>query len=158
MPKYWLFKQEPTTYSFDDLIRDGQTEWDGVRNFQARNFLRDEIMPGDRVLYYYSNAKPQRIVGTATVVKGGHPDETAFDPKAAHPDPKSSPDNPIWYVVDIAPTERFKHEVTLEELKQMPGLEKMMVIQRGSRLSIQPVREQEWEIIRKAGQPEPLKR
>src|SRR2546426_9582213 len=111
--KYWLFKQEPTTYSFDDLVRDGQTEWDGVRNFQARNFLRDEIKAGDRILYYYSNAKPQRIVGTATVVKGGHADESAFDPKSAHPDPKSTPDNPTWYVVDIAPTERVKNEVTL---------------------------------------------
>ena len=157
MPKYWLFKSEPTTYSFDDLVRDGETEWDGVRNFQARNMLRDEIKPGDGVLFYYSSTKPQAIVGTAKVVKGGHGDETAWDPKSAHPDPKSTPDDPIWYVVDIAPAERFTRPITLEELKTIPGLENMMVIKRGARLSIQPVTEQEWNFIREIGKPEPLR-
>ena len=157
MPKrYWLFKSEPTTYSFEDLVRDGQTEWDGVRNFQARNMLRDEMKAGDGVLFYYSSTKPQAVVGTAAIVKEGHPDDTAWDPKSAHPDLKSTRENPIWYVVDIAPVERFARSVTLEEMKQAPGLEKMMVIQRGARLSVQPVTEEEFEIVRKLGQPQPV--
>ena len=159
MPKrYWLFKSEPGTYSFDDLVRDGSTEWDGVRNFQARNFLRDEMQVGDGVLFYYSSTTPQAVVGTATVVRRGHPDETAWDPTSVHPDPKSTPENPIWYVVDIAPAERFTRPVTLDEIKHVPELEKMMVIQRGARLSVQPVSEQEWEIIRGLGKPEPTGR
>jgi len=158
MPKYWLFKSEPTTYSFDDLIRDGETEWDGVRNFQARNMLRDEIKHGDGVLFYYSSTKPQAIVGTAKVVREGHSDETAWDPKSGHSDPKSTPDDPIWYVVDIAPAERFARPITLEELKTIPGLEQMMVIKRGARLSVQPVTEQEWNVIRDIGKPEPVRR
>lgn len=158
MPRYWLFKSEPNTYSYEDLVRDGETEWDGVRNFQARNMLRDEIKVGDGVLFYYSSAKPQSIVGTAKVVREGHGDETAWDPKSAHPDPKSTPDNPIWYVVDIAPGERFARPVTLDELKQIPGLEKMMVMRRGARLSVQPVTEAEWNIIRGIGKPEPVRR
>lgn len=158
MPKYWLFKSEPDTYSFEDLIRDGETEWDGVRNFQARNMLRDEIKPGDGVLFYYSSTKPQAIVGTAKVVREGHPDETAWDPKSGHADPKSTPDNPIWYVVDIAPAERFTRPITLDEMKQIPGLEKMMAIKRGARLSVQPVTEQEWNVIREIGKPEPVRR
>lgn len=151
--RYWLFKSEPGAYSFDDLVRDGETEWDGVRNFQARNFLRDDIQVGDGVLFYYSNIKPQAVVGTARVTKRGHPDETAFDPRSPHPDPKSTPDNPIWYVVDIASAERFRRPVTLEEIRQVPGLEGMELIRKGSRLSVQPVSQQEWEIIRKLGQP-----
>lgn len=156
--RYWLFKSEPNTYSFEDLVRDGQTEWDGVRNFQARNFLRDDIKVGDSVLFYYSSTKPQAVVGVATVVKDGHGDETAWDPRSPHPDPKSTPDDPIWYVVDIAPAERFSRPVTLEELKKTPGLEKMMVIQRGSRLSIQPLAEAEFEIVRRLGGPRPVTR
>ncbi len=157
MPKrYWLFKSEPGAYSFDDLIRDGETEWDGVRNFQARNFLRDDIQVGDGVLFYYSNTKPQAIVGTARVTKKGHPDESSFDPKSGHADSKSSPDNPIWYVVDIAPSERFREPLTLEAAKSTPGLEKMELTRRGSRLSIQPVSEREWNVIRELGKPEPI--
>ena len=98
---YWLFKSEPNTYSYDDLVRDGTSEWDGVRNFQARNFLRDEIKEGDGVLFYYSNAKPLVIVGTAVVTRSGYPDSTAWDPDSDHPDPKSTPDKPLWYMVDI---------------------------------------------------------
>ena len=157
MPRrYWLFKSEPGTYSFDDLVRDGETEWDGVRNFQARNFLRDDIQEGDGVLFYYSSTKPQAVVGTARVTKPCHPDESAWDPASAHPDPKSTPDHPIWYVVDIAPMERFQRPVTLDEIRHIPGLEKMELIRRGSRLSVQPVSDGEWEIIRKLGRPEPV--
>ena len=101
---YWLFKSEPTAYSFADLMDEPKqtAEWDGVRNYQARNFLRDEIKEGDYVLFYHSNAKPTGVVGTAVVVRNGYPDHTAWDPNSEHPDPKSSPEKPIWYMVDLS--------------------------------------------------------
>ena len=145
--RYWLFKSEPSAYSYADLQRDGVAEWDGVRNYQARNLLRDEVQEGDGVLFYHSNVAPMAVVGTAVVARSGYPDSTAWDPNSAHPDPKSSPDEPRWYMVDIKAEQEFKMPVTLESIKVMPGLEKMMVAQRGARLSVQPVSEQEWEII-----------
>ena len=144
--KYWLFKSEPTTYSYDDLERDGSTEWDGVRNFQARNFLRNDMKVGDQVLFYYSSTNPQAVVGIAEIVKAGYPDSSAWDPKDKHFDPKSTEANPIWYRVDIAPKQRFKQTVTLEAIKKHPSLGKMVLVQR-SRLSIQPVEEDEWRTI-----------
>ena len=99
--RFWLFKSEPNAYSFDDLVRDGTAEWDGVRNFQVRNWLRDEIKTGDGVLFYHSSAKVIGVVGTATVVRDGYPDNTAWDPGSDHPDPKSTPDKPVWFMVDI---------------------------------------------------------
>ena len=149
--RYWLFKSEPNAYSYADLQGDGVAEWDGVRNYQARNFLRDTIQEGDGILFYHSNAAPMAVVGTAVVVRSGYPDATAWDPASAHPDPKSTPDNPRWYVVDIRADREFESPVTLEAIKNTPGLEKMMVAQRGARLSIQPVTPEEWDIITKMG-------
>jgi predicted RNA-binding protein with PUA-like domain len=150
-PRYWLFKSEPSTYSFDDLVRDGVTHWDGVRNFQARNFIRDDIRAGDGVLFYHSSADPLAVVGTATVAKAGYPDATAWDPKSAHPDPKSTPGNPIWYMVDIKAGQRFARPVTMEESRAVPALKDMLLLKRGMRLSIQPVTPEEWATVCKMG-------
>ena len=148
---YWLFKSEPNTYSYDNLVRDGVAEWDGVRNFQARNFLRDEIKEGDGVLFYYSNAKPLVIVGTAVVTRSGYPDSTAWDPDSDHPDPKSTPDKPLWYMVDIQADERFPEPLTVARMREEPGLAGMLVLKRGMRLSVQPVTAEEWELVVKLG-------
>ena len=145
--KFWLFKSEPGAYSFDDLIRDEIAEWDGVRNYQARNLLRDDIQVGDHVLFYHSNAKPPEVVGTAVVVKSGYPDHTAYDPNSEHPDPKSTEENPIWFMVDLAFQERFSDTVPLSALKGTKGLEEMKVVQKGSRLSVQPVTKKEYDIV-----------
>ena len=147
--RYWLFKSEPKAYSYADLLSepDHTAEWDGIRNYQVRNFLRDEMRVGEGVLFYHSNAKPLAVVGKAVVVREGYPDYTAWDPTSEHPDPKSTPDHPIWYMVDIKADGEFPHPVTLENLRQVPGLEKMVLLRRGSRLSIQPVTQQEWEIV-----------
>jgi len=147
--QYWLFKTEPTTFSFDDLWNAPKrtTHWDGVRNFQARNMLRDQIRPGDLVFIYHSSADPTGIAGIAEVIRGGYPDKSAFDPKDAHFDPKSKPDSPSWFVVDVRALKPLPRLITLEELRKTKGLEKMVLLQRGSRLSIQPVRPEEWEII-----------
>ncbi len=146
---YWLFKTEPTTFSFEDLWNAPKrtSAWDGVRNFQARNMLRDQIKPGDLVFVYHSSTDPAGIAGIAEVVRSGYPDPTAFDAKDSHYDPKSDPDAPIWYVVDIRAMKRLPRFITLDELRRVKGLEKMVLLQRGSRLSIQPVRPDEWEII-----------
>ena len=145
---YWLVKSEPNAYSFTDLQRedDRTAEWDGVRNYQARNTMRDDMKAGDGVLFYHSNVKPMAVVGTATVVREGYPDDTAWDPSSEHPDPKSTPDRPIWYMIDIKAESEFARPVTLEEIKQTPGLERMALVNR-SRLSVQPVRPEEWRII-----------
>jgi len=145
--RYWLFKSEPSAYSYDDLARDKTAEWDGVRNYQARNYLRDEIKDGDEVLFYHSSTDPTAVVGVAKVVKAGHPDKTAWDPRSEHPDPKSTPENPIWYVVDIAPLERFRVPVTLDFMRTVPALEHVMLLKRGVRLSIQPVSPAEFRAI-----------
>lgn len=150
---FWLFKSEPNTYSFDDLVQDVVAEWDGVRNYQARNFLRDDIQKGDGVLFYHSSSKPLAVIGTANVVRGGYPDYTAWDPISDHPDAKSTPDHPIWFMVDLEPIERFATPVTLEDIRNMPGLSRMTLLKRGVRLSIQPVTVEEWEIIRGMGEP-----
>lgn len=147
--RYWLFKSEPSTYSFQDLLADGRTHWDGVRNFQARNLLRDEIAVGDGVLFYHSSTQPMAIVGTAKVVKAGYPDHTAFDPKDKHYDPKSDPHDPTWYMVDIVAEKEFPEPLTRDRLKESKALSDMMLLRRGSRLSVQPVTAAEWrEVIR----------
>ena len=156
MPRYWLFKSEPGAYSFDDLVNDGVAQWDGVRNFQARNLLRDEIKEGDGILFYHSTAKPMAVIGTAEVVREGYPDATAADPMSLHPDPKHTADKPIWYMVDIRARERFSRAVTLDIIKATPALGGMMLVRRGARLSVQPVSEAEWEFIREMGEPQPL--
>ncbi len=151
---YWLVKSEPEAFSFDDLLKSPRqtTCWDGVRNYQARNTLRDLMKKGDRVFYYHSNAEPTGIVGIGEVVKEGYPDHTAFDPKDMHYDPKSTKDAPTWFMVDLKAVTSFREILTLAELKKLKGLEKMVLLQRGSRLSVQPVTAKEWEIVcRRAG-------
>jgi predicted RNA-binding protein with PUA-like domain len=145
---YWLFKTEPGCFSFDDLQnRPDMTEpWDGVRNFQARNFLRDSIQVGDGVLFYHSSIPEPAVVGLAEIVRAGYPDTTALNPAADHFDPKALPDNPIWYMVDVRYRELLKKEVTLESIKGNPLLAEMPLVKR-SRLSIQPVTPEEWHII-----------
>jgi predicted RNA-binding protein with PUA-like domain len=146
---YWLFKTEPSCFSFDDLkSRPGMTEhWDGVRNYQARNYLRDAVKAGDRVLIYHSSIPEPAVVGIAEVVRGGYPDFTALEPGSEHFDPNSSVENPIWYMVDVRYVEACKRPVTLESIKGNPLLADMPLLKR-SRLSIQPVTTEEWRIIR----------
>ncbi len=150
-PRYWLFKSEPTTYSFANLMAEKgrRTHWDGVRNFQARNLLRDEIKTGDGVLFYHSSTQPMAIVGIAKVVKNGYPDHTAFDPKDKHYDPKSDPENPSWYMVDIAGVKALPEPLTRDRLKDSKALAKMMLLRRGARLSVQPVTAAEWRAVMK---------
>ena len=148
--RYWLMKSEPSVYSIDDLQRDGSTSWEGVRNYQARNFMRDDMRVGDGVLFYHSNAKPMGIYGVAEVVREAYPDDTAFDPTSRYHDPKSDPAQPTWLMVDVGYVRTFKAPVTLSALKEIPGLEEMMVIRKGSRLSVQPVTPQEWDIVMRA--------
>ena len=146
---YWLFKSEPTAFSFADLLAapDGTTGWDGVRNYQARNFLRDQVKVGDGVLFYHSNADPPAIVGIAKVVKAGHPDPTAFDPKSDHHDPKSDPANPTWFQVSIKAVKPFEPPIDLPQLGRIAELDGMELLRKGSRLSVQPVRQEHWETI-----------
>ncbi len=155
--KYWLFKSEPSNYSFSDLVNedDQVAEWDGVRNYQARNFMRDEMKVGDGVLFYHSNAKPTAVVGIARIASEAYPDHTSWDPNSRYYDPKSSPDNPRWLMVDIRAERELPRAVTLQEIKQDAKLEDMLLVRRGMRLSIQPVTKEEWdEIIALAEQAE----
>ena len=145
--RFWLFKSEPSAYSYDDLVRDGVGEWDGVRNFQVRNWLKDEIKIGDRVLFYHSSTNPVGVVGLAKVVKEGYPDHTAWDPTSEHPDPKSTPERPLWYMVDLAPERKLDRMVTLDEMRAHPGLQDMLALKRGNRFSITPVTQQEFDIL-----------
>ena len=147
--KLWLFKADPKDYSIDDLANEPNqtTSWDGIRNYMARNLLRDEITKGDQILLYHSNANPKGIVGLGEVVRSAYPDDTALDQSSVYYDPKSTKDNPIWYMVDVKLVEMFPKVIELRELKETKGLEEMMLTQRGSRLSIQPVRKSEWKII-----------
>lgn len=146
--RFWLFKSEPSCFSFDDLkvCPDSTEHWDGVRNFQARNLLRDEVKPGDGVLFYHSNITEPAVVGIAEVVRGGYPDGTALDPGAEHYDHRASRENPLWYMVDVRYVSPLKRPVTLNEMKMHPELAAMVLLKR-SRLSIQPVTPQEWEHI-----------
>jgi predicted RNA-binding protein with PUA-like domain len=157
MPSYWLFKSDPEVFSWDDLkrCRDQTTYWDGVRNYQARNILRDEVAVNDLVLFYHSQTKPPAVMGVARVIRSGYPDFTAWYPDSPHFDPKSSPDKPIWYMVDIRLEYELHRPVPLPELRQTPGLENMELLRKGSRLSIQPVRPEEFEIVERLGRKEP---
>ena len=148
---HWLFKSEPDTFSIDTLKqRPNQTEhWDGVRNYQARNMLRDQIHIGDTGFFYHSNCTPPGIVGIIEIVKSGYPDYTAQDPKSNFYDPKTTPENPRWFMVDVKFVKKFKHIITLDDLKNHPTLKNMKVAQRGNRLSITPVSSAEWNLILK---------
>lgn len=148
---YWLMKSEPSVYSIDDLARDGTTYWDGVRNYQARNFMRDGMAEGDLAFFYHSNAEPSGVAGVMRILKKGRADFTAWDKKDKHFDPLSTPDKPLWFMVDIAFVEKFRRFVALEELKKSPVLQGMLVTRPGTRLSVQPVAKAHFEHIRKMG-------
>lgn len=149
--KYWLLKSEPTSFSIDNLATaEGRTtRWDGVRNFQARNFLRDEMKKGDQAFFYHSSCDVPGIAGIVTVVKQAYPDPTAFDPADHHYDADSKPENPRWYVVDVKLKRKFRRIITLDELRghAKGRLKNMIVLKKGNRLSITPVDESEWEFI-----------
>ena len=149
--RYWLMKCEPEAYTIEDLERDGTTTWEGVRNFQARNSMRDDMKKGDGVLFYASNAEPSGVTGLAEVSREAYPDPFAFEKGHVYYDPKSDPANPTWYTVEIRFVEKFPEIVPLATLKETPGLEKMVVTQKGSRLSVQPVTKPEYEIVRRLG-------
>jgi predicted RNA-binding protein with PUA-like domain len=151
--KYWLVKSEPGVFSIEDLkkSKNQTTCWDGVRNYQARNFLRDGMKKGDNVLFYYSNTEPNAVVGFCAVVKEGYADHTQFDPENKHFFPSADPKNPTWFMVDIKFVKEFKKPVTLQEIKENPKLKKMRLVQKGNRLSVMPVEKSEFDEIVKMG-------
>ena len=146
---YWLFKTEPSSYSIHDLAAEPKktTYWDGVRNYQARNMLRDEVKKGDLVLIYHSSANPPAVAGTAKVVKEGYPDHTSWDKNDEHYDAKSTAENPRWYMVNVKLDRIFAREIPLPELREVASLKDMTLLQKGSRLSIQRVRKREFDKI-----------
>ena len=146
MAQYWLMKSEPNAYSIDDLKREKSTHWDGVRNYQARNIMRDKMKKGDRVLFYHSNAKPPGVAGTAVVVGKAYPDHTARVPDSKYYDPRATEENPRWFMVDIQFEEKFPHLVPLPAIRETRTLQNMVLVNR-SRLSVQPVTEAEFEKI-----------
>jgi predicted RNA-binding protein with PUA-like domain len=147
--RYWLMKSEPDAFSIDDLAdRPNQTEpWDGVRNYQARNMLRDDMQVGDEVLFYHSNCKVPGVVGIARIVRAGYPDDTAFNPLSKYHDPKSTADRPIWYRVDVALVRKLTRTIGLSELKDFPELSELALVRRGNRLSVMPVSADEFAFI-----------
>lgn len=149
--RYWLMKSEPTSYSIDDLKRDKSTLWEGVRNYQARNFMMKEMKAGDDVLFYHSNTEPPAVVGIAEVSGPPAPDPTQFDASDSHYDPKATPANPIWYCVRVKFKQKFERPVTLPELRERKELQNMVLLRKGSRLSVQPVTEREFKCVGKLG-------
>ncbi len=145
----WLIKSEPSAFSIEDLKNapNGTDHWDGIRNYQARNLMRDEMKRGDRMLFYHSSADPMAVVGTAQVVREAYPDHTALDPDSKYFDPKSMSENPRWVMVDIKFESQFAVPLTLAELRKLPQLNDMMLLKKGQRLSIQPVTEEEFGTI-----------
>ena len=150
---YWLMKSEPETYSLEHLKakKDSTDHWEGVRNYQARNLLRDQIKKGDKVLFYHSSCSVPGVAGIAEVVREGYPDFSALDSASNYYDPKSSAENPRWFMVDIRWEEAFKRLVSLKELREIPELEGMKLLQKGQRLSVQPVTESEYHVICRMG-------
>ena len=146
---HWLMKSEPDVFGIDDLkaMPNKTDHWDGVRNYQARNMMRDQMKKGDKVFFYHSNTAEPGIVGIAKVVREGYPDFTAFDPDAKYFDPKSDPDKPRWYMVDIQYVRRLKRVITLAELKAHPELEDFPLVRKGNRLSVMPVTREQWDIV-----------
>ena len=145
--QYWLMKSEPEAFSIDDLKQAKTEPWDGVRNYQARNMMRDQMKKGDKIFFYHSNCDVPGIVGIAKVEREGYPDYTAFDPEAKYYDPKSNEDNPRWIMVDVKFVKKLKRTISLAELKQDPQLEEMPLVRKGNRLSIMPVSEDHWNYI-----------
>jgi predicted RNA-binding protein with PUA-like domain len=152
--RYWLFKSEPETFSISHLQKKPKkTEhWDGVRNYQVRNMLRDEIKVGDKAFFYHSSVIPPGVAGVVEIVRAGYPDDSAFHPESKYYDPKSTREKPRWFMVDVKFVEAFKELVTLDEIKNTPALHKMQVVKRGNRLSITSVTKDEWKVILKMGQ------
>ena len=144
---HWLMKSEPDTFSIDDLARRGREPWDGVRNYQARNFMRDGMRVGDGVFFYHSNCAEPGIVGLAEVVSDAYPDPSQFDPKSDYFDPGASRDNPRWMLVDVGFVRRLKRTITLKELQALPALAEMPLVRKGNRLSVMPVKASEWKAI-----------
>jgi predicted RNA-binding protein with PUA-like domain len=147
--QFWLMKSEPSEFSIDDLMaRPGQTEpWDGVRNYQARNLMRDDMKVGDLAFFYHSNCVEPAIVGIMDIVRAGYPDNTAFDPKDKHYDPKSNPGSPRWYRIDVRFQRKLGRAITLAELREHPQLANVPLLQRGNRLSVMPISKLEWDFI-----------
>jgi predicted RNA-binding protein with PUA-like domain len=150
MVRHWLMKSEPDVYPFSQLVEDGRTHWDGVRNYQARNTMRDDMKVGDLVLFYHSNTKPPHVAGLARVCREGYPDHTSWDTSSKYFDEKSSPDNPRWMMVDIEPIQVFEM-ISLPDLKANPALEGMPLLARGQRLSVQPVNQEHFQIVCEMG-------
>ena len=144
---YWLMKSEPDAFSIDDLKRKKQEAWDGVRNYQARNYMRDGMRVGDKVFFYHSNCAEPGIVGIAQVATDAYPDPSQFDPKSKYFDPGSSRDNPRWMLVDVKFVKKLKRTITLKELQADAALDGMVLVRKGSRLSVQPVEAGHWEHI-----------
>lgn len=147
---YWLMKSEPDVFSIDDLKKKKKSGWDGVRNYQARNYMRDNMQVGDLVLFYHSSCEVPGIAGLARVSKESHPDPSQFDAKSEYYDPKATKENPRWFMVEVEFVEKFNKVFTLSEIKATKGLEKMPLVQKGSRLSINPVTPEEFKIIQTA--------
>ncbi|WP_419420322.1 EVE domain-containing protein [Legionella sp. D16C41] len=149
MTNYWLMKSEPNCFSIDDLYNapNQTSHWDGVRNYQARNFMRDQMAIGDLAFFYHSNCDIPGIVGIVEISSQAYPDHTAFDPFSDHPDPKSTLENPRWFMVDVKFKEKFANVISLSQLKQYPELGDMLLLRRGNRLSITPVSQPEWSFI-----------
>jgi len=146
---YWLMKSEPAEFSINDLAaQSNQTDhWDGVRNYQVRNMMRDQMQVGDQAFFYHSNAKPPGVAGIVEIVRAGYPDHTAFDPNDPHYDPKSDPDNPRWFMVDVRLVRTMARLIPLNELKANPALADMPLVKKGNRLSVMPVSEAQWHAI-----------
>lgn len=147
MVNYWLMKSELDVYPYTQLVADGSTHWDGVRNYQARNMMRDAMKVGDFVLFYHSNCKPPHVAGVARVCKEGYPDHTSWDSSSNYHDPKSTADSPRWFMVDIEPVMELPDSVSLQSVRDNPACENMLLIRRGQRLSIQPVDEDDFATI-----------
>ncbi len=144
--QYWLMKSESSVFSIESLRKCRTTCWDGVRNFEARNYLRNVIRVGDGVLFYHSNTEPVGIAGMAEVIRAGYPDSTAWDPNDHHYDPKSTPERPLWYMVDVRFVKACREIITPKRLRAIPALRRMILFRR-SRLSVQPVTPKEWTVI-----------
>ncbi|WP_260295640.1 EVE domain-containing protein [Sedimenticola hydrogenitrophicus] len=147
MKHYWLMKSEPDAYSIDDLKRDRTEHWDGIRNYQARNFMMQEMKPGDEVLFYHSSCKVPGVAGVARICKEAYPDFTAWNPDSKYYDPKSTPEKPRWFMVDVEYVSKFPEVISLAQIRQTPALEGMRLLQKGNRLSIMPVCAEEFRTI-----------
>jgi predicted RNA-binding protein with PUA-like domain len=148
---YWLMKSEPDVYSIDQLNKDKTTWWEGVRNYQARNFMMKNMKVGDAVLFYHSNAEPPGIAGLAVISKNAMPDKLQFDPKSDYFDPKATLDKPVWFCVEVEFQQKFKHFISLQKIREQEDLKDMSVLQKGSRLSVQPVDQKHFEIVQELG-------